>query len=223
MRIVLLGCPGAGKGTQAQYLSKHYNIPLISTGNMLRSAIESGATFSDEIKLIVKKGGLVSDDIVITLVKERLSRNDCRNGYLLDGFPRTFNQAQAMYNAGIEINMIIEIFVSDNEIVDRLSGRRIHPKSGRVYHLKYNPPITPEVDDVTQDALVQRDDDQEMIIRERLRVYHENTETLIQYYQNLIKSNPTTLKYLHIDGNCSIDQVHKKILQAILENIVVVS
>ncbi|MDR1057175.1 MAG: adenylate kinase [Coxiellaceae bacterium] len=216
MHVILLGCPGAGKGTQAQYLSEHYNIPLISTGNMLRSAIESGTPLGLKVKQVMESGDLVSDGVIIELVKDRLHQNDCQNGYLLDGFPRTVKQAEAIYQAGIKIDLIIEIFVPDNNVVERLSGRRIHPGSGRVYHLKYNPPITPGIDDIAKEELVQRDDDREETIYERLRVYREKTEPLIQYYQNLTSSNKNiTPKYLQIDGRGDINQTRQKIFSTI--------
>ncbi|MBU0745011.1 MAG: adenylate kinase, partial [Gammaproteobacteria bacterium] len=185
MRIVLLGCPGAGKGTQAQYLAKHYNIPLISTGNMLRSAVEEGTELGLKVKQVMESGALVSDDIIMALVRERLQLNDCKGGYLLDGFPRTIAQAESLYRAGIDVDYVIEIFVHEDDIVERLSGRRIHPESGRAYHLQYNPPKKPGIDDVTGETLVQREDDKEETIRKRLRVYHEKTEPLIKYYQSL--------------------------------------
>ena len=216
MRIVLLGCPGAGKGTQAQYLSKHYNIPLISTGNMLRSAVTSGSALGLKVKQVMESGALVSDDIIIDLVKERLDQDDCRGGYLLDGFPRTINQVESLHKAGIEIDLVIEIFVPDDDIVERLSGRRIHQGSGRVYHLKYSPPETSGLDNITKEALVQRDDDKEETIRERLRVYHEKTEPLIKYYQDLAKDNKdAALQYLQIDGRGDIEQVSKRVFSSI--------
>lgn len=216
MRIILLGCPGAGKGTQAQYLTKHYNIPLISTGNMLRSAVESGTVLGLKVKQIMASGALVPDDIMIDLVKNRLRQKDCHSGYLLDGFPRTVKQAEVLQEAGVQIDIIIEIFVPDDDIVNRLSGRRIHQASGRVYHLKYNSPKTPGVDDITQEALVQRDDDKEEAIRERLRVYHEKTEPLVQYYQNLVRSGRKIApKYLKVDGRGDIEQIHQRIFASL--------
>lgn len=213
MRLILLGCPGAGKGTQAQYLSKHYNIPLVSTGDMLRIAIERGTNLGLKVKQIMESGDLVSDDIMIDLVRDRLSWQDCKNGYLLDGFPRTVTQAEALLEAGIGVDVVVEIFVPDDDIVERLSGRRVHPASGRVYHLKYNPPKNPGLDNVTHEALVQRDDDKEETVRERLRVYHEKTEPLTKYYQDLFKDNKDVVpKYVQIDGRGDISQVREKIL-----------
>lgn len=213
MRIVLLGCPGAGKGTQAKYLAERYNIPLISTGDMLRVAINSGTDLGLQVKKIMDSGALVSDDIIIALVKERLRHKDCQQGYLLDGFPRTIAQAEALRESGVVIDCVIEIFVPDDDIVERLSGRRIHQLSGRTYHLKYQPPQTPGIDDVTGDILVQRDDDKEDTIRQRLRVYHEKTEPLVKYYK-LTKSDVAP-QYLLIDGRGSIEQVQKRIISAL--------
>jgi len=212
----MLGCPGAGKGTQAQYLSKHYNIPLISTGNMLRSAVDSGSSLGLKVGRIMEAGDLVSDDIIIALVKERVQQDDCRNGYLLDGFPRTVRQAEALSKENIVVDLIIEFFVPDGDIVERLSGRRIHQASGRVYHLKYNPPQTPGIDDITKEALVQRDDDKEETVRERLRIYHEKTEPLIKYYQSLAKSDQSRApRYLKVDGRGDIEQVRQKIFSSL--------
>lgn len=212
MRIVLLGCPGAGKGTQAQYLSERYNIPLISTSGMLRAVVDSGTELGLKIKGIMDSGSLVSDDVIIDLVKRRISHDDCKNGYLLDGFPRTIAQAKALDDAGIVIDSVVEIFVPDDEIVERLSGRRIHLKSGRTYHLKYSPPEVPGIDNTTGDLLVQRDDDKEETIRQRLHVYHEKTEPLIRYYHDLAdKNGQTAPKYVRVDGMNGIEQVKNQI------------
>ena len=179
MRLMLLGGPGAGKGTQALRLTKHFQIPQISTGDMLRAAIVAGSALGLSAKKIMDSGQLVSDDIIIGLVKERLKQGDCRNGFLLDGFPRTIPQAQALREAGIDIDYVIEIAVDDNEIVKRISGRRIHKASGRVYHIYYHPPKQEGLDDETGEPLILRDDDREEIVRKRLDVYHEQTEPLV--------------------------------------------
>lgn len=213
MRILLLGCPGAGKGTQARYLAKRYHIPLIATGDMLRTIATSGTTLGQRVRQIMESGALVSDEIIVELVKERLSHQDCQTGYLLDGFPRTTDQAEALDNSGVVIDYVIEIFVPDNNIVERLSNRRIHPGSGRVYNLKYNPPKIPDIDDTTGEALVQRDDDNEETIRERLRVYHEKTEPLVKYYQlanhGIAAPRP---KYAQINGTYDIGHVQQQIV-----------
>ncbi|MEI8054499.1 MAG: adenylate kinase [bacterium] len=204
MRAILLGSPGAGKGTQAQYLATHYNIPLISTGDMLRTAVKMQTKLGWQVKQIMEKGDLVSDNIIIDLVKERIAQSDCKHGYLLDGFPRTIAQAEALHNAGIAIDYIIEIFVPDEEIITRLSGRRVHPASGKVYHLKYNPP-----EDISEE-LIQRNDDKEEVVRERLRVYHEKTEPLINYYKELKTSN-----YISVNGIGKIEDIQQRIFSAI--------
>jgi adenylate kinase len=185
MRIILLGAPGAGKGTQAQFLCQHYGIPQISTGDMLRAAVAAGTELGVQAKAVMDAGGLVSDDLIIALVKERLTQPDCVNGCLFDGFPRTIPQAQAMVDSGIAVDHVIEIAVDDEEIVSRLSGRRVHPGSGRVYHVTHNPPKTEGIDDVTGEALMQREDDQEHTIRKRLAVYQEQTRPLVDFYQAL--------------------------------------
>lgn len=216
MHIILLGAPGAGKGTQAQYLSEYYHIPIISVGDMLRETAKSGTPFGLKIKQTMASGALVSDNIIIDLVKKRIRHNDCKNGYLLDGFPRTITQAEALNKSGIKIDYVLEISVPDNDIVTRLSGRWIHPKSGRVYHLKYNPPKTPGIDDVTKEPLVQREDDKEETIRKRLKVYHEKTEPLVKYYQNLANNkNIKAPKYIRIDGVGTVEQVRERISSAI--------
>jgi adenylate kinase len=213
VRIVLLGCPGAGKGTQARFLARHYHIPMIATGDMLRTVSKSNNSLGLKVKEIMASGSLVPDNIIVTLVKERLNSDDCTQGYLLDGFPRTINQAEALHSAGIELDYIIEIFVPDDDIVKRLSGRYIHPGSGRVYHLTYNPPQIPGVDDITNEPLVQRDDDKEDTIRERLKVYHEKTEPLVSYYRTGIDSYAP--KYIKIDGVGTIEEVYARITSAI--------
>ncbi len=185
MRVILLGAPGAGKGTQATALMDTFSIPQISTGDMLRAAVKAGTPLGLKVKDIMESGGLVSDDIIIDLVKERITEPDCANGFLFDGFPRTIPQAQALVDAGVDIDHVIEIDVDDEAIVERLSGRRVHPDSGRIYHVTYNPPKVAGIDDETGEALVQRPDDEETTIRKRLSVYHEQTEPLVQFYQSL--------------------------------------
>jgi len=211
MRIILLGAPGAGKGTQAQFLTKKYNIPQISTGDMLRAAIKAGTEMGKMAKAAMDAGQLVTDDIIIGLVKDRIAQDDCKNGYLLDGFPRTLPQADAVTNAGIEIDAVIEIDVPDEEIVKRMSGRRAHLASGRTYHVVYNPPKVEGKDDETGEDLVQRDDDKEEVVKDRLKVYHEQTEPLIDYYKVQAAKNPN-IKYIRVDGTADIADVEKAIV-----------
>lgn len=183
MRIILLGAPGAGKGTQAQFIMQRYGIPQISTGDMLRAAVKEENALGLKVKAVMDSGALVSDDIIIALVKERIKEEDCKAGFLFDGFPRTIPQAEAMRQAGVSIDNVVEIVVEDEDIVQRLSGRRVHPGSGRIYHLLYSPPKKEGVDDETGEVLVQREDDQEATVRNRLRVYHEQTEPLVEFYK----------------------------------------
>ncbi|MDQ7042536.1 MAG: adenylate kinase [Sulfurimonas sp.] len=210
MRIILLGAPGAGKGTQAQFLTKKYNIPQISTGDMLRAAIKAGTDMGKMAKAAMDSGQLVTDEIIIGLVKDRIAEDDCKNGYLLDGFPRTLPQADAVTNAGIEIDAVIEIDVADEVIVKRMSGRRAHLASGRTYHLEYNPPKVAGKDDVTGEELVQRPDDKEDVVLDRLKVYHELTEPLIAYYKEQAKKD-ASLKYIRVDGTADISDVETAI------------
>ncbi len=210
MRIILLGAPGAGKGTQAQFLTKKYNIPQISTGDMLRAAIKAGTEMGKMAKAAMDAGQLVTDDIIIGLVKDRIAEDDCKNGYLLDGFPRTLPQADAVTNAGITIDAVIEIDVPDEEIVKRMSGRRAHLASGRTYHILYNPPKVQGKDDVTGEDLVQRDDDKESVVLDRLKVYHELTSPLINYYKEQASKNKD-LKYITVDGTADIADVEAAI------------
>lgn len=218
MRLVLLGGPGAGKGTQALRLMKSFNIPQISTGDMLRAAITAGSELGLSAKKIMDAGQLVSDDIMIGLVKERLKQDDCRKGFLLDGFPRTIPQADALKKAGIILDHVIEVAVPDEEIVQRISGRRVHPASGRVYHIQYNPPKTAGVDDESGDPLVLRDDDREEIIRKRLDIYHEQTEPLIDYYQNWANTKSDHAPAFHrISGEGSVDTIFDRILTVLGE------
>ena len=211
-RIILLGPPGAGKGTQAQVITKTFNIPQISTGDMLRAAIKAGTELGKQAKSVMDAGGLVSDDLIINLVKERIAQPDCANGCIFDGFPRTIPQAQALADAGVTIDNVVEIAVPDEDIVSRLSGRRSHPASGRVYHVVYNPPKVEGKDDETGEDLVQRDDDKEDTIRDRLTTYHNQTEALIGFYQELAKSGQNAPCYAKFDGTQAIDKVSEEVL-----------
>ncbi|CAA0083194.1 Adenylate kinase [BD1-7 clade bacterium] len=213
MRLILLGAPGAGKGTQAQYITEKYNIPQISTGDMLRAAIKAESELGLKVKGVMASGGLVSDDIIIALVKERIAQSDCENGFLFDGFPRTIPQAEAMVEAGVELDFVVEIAVQDEEIIKRLSGRRVHPESGRVYHIEFNKPKQAGLDDVTGEALVQREDDQEDTVRSRLSVYHDQTAPLVDFYQNLAGEN--TPKYVRVEGVGSVDNIRDAIFAAL--------
>jgi adenylate kinase len=210
MRIILLGAPGAGKGTQAQFLTKKFNIPQISTGDMLRAAIKAGTEMGKLAKEAMDAGQLVTDEIIIGLVKDRIAEDDCKNGYLLDGFPRTLPQADAVTQAGIEIDAVIEIDVADEVIVKRMSGRRAHLSSGRTYHIEYNPPKVAGKDDVTGEDLVQRDDDKEEVVLERLKVYHELTQPLIGYYKAQAEK-VESLTYITVDGTADIADVETAI------------
>lgn len=208
MRLILLGAPGAGKGTQANFIKEKYNIPQISTGDMLRAAIKDGTEMGLAAKKVMDAGGLVSDDIMIGLVKDRLTQPDCANGYLFDGFPRTIAQADAMKDAGIHVDYVLEIDVPDDSIVERMSGRRSHPASGRVYHVKFNPPKVDNVDDVTGEPLVQRDDDKAETVKKRLDVYHNQTEVLLGYYNDWDKSGqPGAPKYRRIAGVGLVEEI----------------
>lgn len=211
MRIILLGAPGAGKGTQAQFLTKRYNIPQISTGDMLRAAIKAGTEMGKMAKAAMDAGKLVTDEIIIGLVQDRIKEDDCKNGYLLDGFPRTLAQADAVTNAGINIDAVIEIDVPDTEIVKRMSGRRAHLASGRTYHILYNPPKVEGKDDATGEELVQRDDDKEEVVLDRLKVYHEQTKPLIGYYKEQAANNPD-ITYITVDGTANIADVEASII-----------
>ena len=211
MKIILLGAPGAGKGTQAQFLTKTFEIPQISTGDMLRAAIKAGTELGKLAKSFMDEGKLVTDEIIIGLVKERITEDDCKNGFLLDGFPRTVPQADALKEAGVAIDAVIEIDVPDSEIVKRMSGRRAHLASGRTYHVTFNPPKVEGKDDITGEELVQRDDDKEEVVLDRLRVYHEQTAPLINYYSAEAASN-STIKYIRVDGTQAIDTVEKEIV-----------
>ena len=209
MRLILLGAPGAGKGTQAQYITEKYGIPQISTGDMLRAAVKAKTALGLQAKEVMDAGGLVSDDIIIGLVKERIAEADCANGFLFDGFPRTIPQAEAMVEAGVNIDHVVEIAVDDDEIVSRLSGRRVHPGSGRVYHVIHNPPKTEGVDDETGEPLVQRDDDQEETVRKRLEVYHSQTSPLIDFYENMGGNDAPA--YHRVEGIGSVEEIRDRV------------
>ncbi len=210
MKIILLGAPGAGKGTQAQFLTKKYDIPQISTGDMLRAAIKAGTEMGKMAKEFMDSGKLVTDEIIIGLVKDRIAEDDCKNGFLLDGFPRTIPQAEAVTAAGIELDAVIEIDVADEEIIKRMSGRRVHPDSGRTYHLLYNPPKVEGKDDETGEELIQRVDDKEEIVKDRLKVYHDQTQPLVNYYQDQA-SKIDHLQYIRVDGTQDITVVQETI------------
>lgn len=214
MRVILLGAPGAGKGTQAQFICEKYNIPQISTGDMLRAAVKAESPLGLKVKDIMTTGGLVSDDVIIALVKERITENDCANGFLFDGFPRTIPQAEAMVAAGVEIDYVVEIDVDDEEIVGRLSGRRVHPESGRIYHVIFNPPAVEGKDDETGEALIQRPDDSEETVRKRLGIYHDQTQPLVAFYKQFERENPTT-KYVHVEGVGSLEDITAKVMTSL--------
>lgn len=216
MRIILLGAPGAGKGTQAKFITEKFDIPQISTGDMLRSAISAGTELGVKVKDVMASGGLVSDDIIIDLVKERIQADDCKNGFLFDGFPRTIPQADALKNAGVIIDSVVEIHVADEEIISRLGGRRVHVDSGRVYHVVYNPPQQEGIDDGTGEALVQREDDQEETIRKRLDVYHQQTEPLVEFYKSVGEQQGAPApKYVRIDGIGEVAKIKNELFDAL--------
>ena len=216
MRVILLGAPGAGKGTQAQYITETFGIPQISTGDMLRAAVKAQTPLGIAAKKIMDEGGLVSDDIIIGLVKERLAQDDCAGGCLFDGFPRTIAQADALRNGGIRIDYIVEIDVPDEEIIKRMSGRRVHPASGRSYHVLFNPPAVEGKDDVTGEDLVQRDDDREETVRKRLTVYHDQTEPLVGYYRDLaLEADAEAPKYCRIPGIGEVEEIRNSIIAAL--------
>ncbi|HFD79936.1 MAG TPA: adenylate kinase [Gammaproteobacteria bacterium] len=216
MRIILLGGPGAGKGTQAKFITEKYGIPQISTGDMLRAAVKEGTPLGLEAKKVMDAGGLVSDDIILGLVKERIQQDDCANGFLFDGFPRTLAQAEALKQQGIKIDAVVEIDVDDDEIIKRMSGRRVHPASGRTYHVVFNPPKEEGKDDVTGEPLVQRDDDKEETVRERLRVYHEQTEPLIEYYSKWAEQGGEDApRYVRVNGIGKVEEIRDAIFEAL--------
>lgn len=212
----MLGAPGAGKGTQANYIKEHFGIPQISTGDMLRNAVKAGTELGIMAKKIMESGGLVPDDIIINLVKERIAEPDCANGFLFDGFPRTIPQAEALKTANIQIDYVVEIDVVDTEIIKRMSGRRVHPASGRTYHIEFNPPKVDGKDDVTGEPLIQRDDDQEETVRKRLQVYHDQTKPLIQYYSDWSASGkPGAPDYIKIAGMGDVEAIRHSILTSL--------
>ncbi|MEW8692492.1 MAG: adenylate kinase [Candidatus Thiodiazotropha endolucinida] len=213
MRVILLGGPGAGKGTQANYIKEKYQIPQISTGDMLRAHVKAGTELGVAAKKIMDEGGLVSDDIIMGMVKERIAEDDCNNGYLFDGFPRTIPQAESLKEAGVPIDAVVEIDVPDEEIIKRMSGRRVHLASGRTYHIIYNPPKTEGKDDVTGEDLIQRDDDQEETVQARLKVYHDQTEPLVSFYSK--EADSGDCKYLKINGVGGVDEIREQIFQGL--------
>ncbi len=216
MKLILLGGPGAGKGTQAGFITKKYNIPQISTGDMLRAAVKAGTPMGLEAKKVMDAGGLVTDEIILGLVKDRITEDDCANGFLFDGFPRTLPQADALKEQGVEIDGVVEIDVDDAEIVKRMSGRRVHVASGRTYHLVFNPPKVEGKDDETGEELIQRDDDHEDTVKKRLDVYHDQTEPLISYYTDWSKSGEANApKYHHIEGIGGVEDIRDAIFNAL--------
>ncbi|WEN43103.1 Adenylate kinase [Thauera sp. GDN1] len=216
MRLILLGPPGAGKGTQANFIKEKFGIPQISTGDMLRAAVKAGTPLGLEAKKVMDAGGLVSDDIIIGLVKDRLQQDDCKSGYMFDGFPRTLPQADAMKDAGVPIDFVLEIDVPDAEIVERMSGRRAHLASGRTYHVKYNPPKVEGKDDVTGEDLVQRDDDKEETVKKRLDVYHSQTKPLVEYYSKWAASGDANApKVRKISGLGAVDEITARAFDAL--------
>ena len=216
MRLILIGPPGAGKGTQAAFIKERFAIPQISTGDMLRAAVKAGTPLGLKAKSVMESGALVSDDIILGLMEERLAQPDCKNGFLLDGFPRTIPQAEALKKTGIPIDFVLEISVPDDEIVRRISGRRVDPVSGRTYHIVYNPPKVEGKDDVTGDPLIQRDDDKEDVVRHRLEVYHNQTEALVKFYGDLAKSGDKTApQYRAISGLGTIDEITPRVFDAL--------
>lgn len=217
MRIILLGPPGAGKGTQAQTLTKAFSIPQISTGDMLRAAIKAGTPLGQQAKAVMDQGKLVSDEIILGLVKERIAAPDCANGFLFDGFPRTIPQAQALVDAGVKIDAVVELQVPDEKIVKRMSGRRVHLASGRTYHIVYNPPKVEGKDDVTGEDLVIRDDDREETVRSRLEVYHKQTEPLVAFYKDLQTKGQTY--YLALDGDRPVETIANEMVEALKANV----
>ena len=216
MKLILLGAPGAGKGTQAVFICKQYGIPQISTGDMLRAAVKAGTPLGLAAKKVMDAGGLVSDDIIIGLVQDRIAQPDCKAGFLLDGFPRTIPQAEALKEAGVQLDAVLEIEVPFEVIIDRMSGRRSHPASGRTYHVKFNPPKVEGKDDVTGEPLVQRDDDKEETVRKRLDVYLQQTRPLVNYYQSWAKTDAAHApRYCKVEGLGSVDEIAARVLQAL--------
>ena len=216
MRLILLGPPGAGKGTQANFVKEHFDIPQISTGDMLRAAVKAGTPLGRAVKKVMDSGRLVSDDIIINLVRERLTRPDCAKGYLFDGFPRTIPQAEAMRSAGVALDYVLEIDVPDAEIIERMSGRRVHAASGRTYHVRFNPPKAAGKDDLTGEDLIQRDDDREEVVRNRLAVYQAQTRPLVDYYTRWADSGDTGApRCRRISGTGTVDEIRQKAMAAL--------
>ena len=216
MKLILLGAPGAGKGTQAAFICQKYGIPQISTGDMLRAAVKAGTPLGLQAKSVMESGGLVSDDLIINLVKERIAQADCAGGFLFDGFPRTIAQAEAMKSAGVKLDYVLEIDVPFDAIIERMSGRRSHPASGRTYHVRFNPPKVEGRDDLTGEPLVQRDDDKEDTVRKRLEVYSQQTRPLVDYYSDWAKTDPARApKYRAISGTGAVEQITERALAAL--------
>lgn len=215
MRVILLGPPGAGKGTQAQFICEHYGIPQISTGDMLRAAVKAQSPLGIQAKAIMDAGKLVSDELIIGLVEQRIKEKDCANGFLFDGFPRTIPQAQALIDTDISVDCVLEISVPDDEIIKRIAGRRVHEASGRVYHLIYNPPKNENKDDVTGDSLIQREDDSETTVKQRLKIYHEQTHPLVEFYTERFNAN--LVSYTKLDGLGSVDDIRNDVLKALVK------
>ena len=214
MRVILLGAPGAGKGTQAQFICERFGIPQISTGDMLRAAVKAKTELGVQVEQVMASGGLVTDEIIIALVKERITAHDCKSGFLFDGFPRTIPQAEAMVEAAVPVDVVLEIDVADDEIVKRLGGRRVHPNSGRVYHVEFNAPKVAGKDDETGEDLIQREDDQEDTIRTRLDVYHKQTEPLVKFYKG-IEAQGQLVKVIKVKGIASVDVIKEQILASL--------
>lgn len=220
MRIILLGAPGAGKGTQARFISLSFKIPAISTGDMLRAAIANKTELGLKAKSIMDSGQLVSDDVIIPMVFERIAEPDCENGFIFDGFPRTLPQAEALTERGLHIDHIVNFVIDDEVIVERLSGRRVHAESGRVYHMINNPPKVPNKDDVTGDALIQREDDKEEVIRERLKVYHQQTEPVVKYYKNWALSGSTDHPhFVDVSAEAPVDSIQQHLLSQLQQTV----
>src|SRR3954470_153843 len=219
MRLILLGAPGAGKGTQATFICQKYGIPQISTGDMLRAAVKAGTPLGLAAKQVMDSGGLVSDDIIIGLVQERIGQPDCAGGFLFDGFPRTIPQAEAMKKAGVKLDVVLEIDVPDASIIERMSGRRTHPASGRTYHVRFNPPKVAGIDDVTGEPLIQREDDKEDTVRKRLEVYHAQTEPLLAYYQRWqATGDPRAPHYRAVKGTGTVEDIKAAVLSSLQAN-----
>lgn len=217
MRLILLGPPGAGKGTQAAFITQQFGIPQISTGDMLRAAVKAGTPLGQQAKQIMDAGGLVSDALIIGLVRDRLTQPDCKNGYLFDGFPRTLPQADALKEAGIDLDFVVEIDVPEEDIIERMSGRRVHHASGRSYHVRFNPPKTADTDDVTGEPLVQREDDREATVRHRLSVYRDQTRPLVDYYSSWADADPAAPRYRKISGIGSVEEITGRLKQALIK------